>query len=258
MDASDPPDPPDPNMDLLPAVPITLADRSEGGSPVPPPPPKGSVHSGSLCALLASTAVRLCPGRPSPRMAFAPVAPDPHSDSRVPAILERIIARVVERKIQERDGGTAGPCAPPPGTPPTHQLLAPGGQLWLHDPPHANSYGLFRQHWRQGQLDPALGGPGWLFPRGGGQQELEVTELRGHRRKRVGSSEFWDGFGTSAAQPGPSELLKLECSIGDTQQRRVALPFPEYCDPHGQLNLVSHLQTWPGWMRPRVCAAYGE
>lgn len=161
------------------------AERREGGSPVPPPP-RSAVQTATLCDLLASTAVRLCPGHPGVRMAFAPVAsalhsvsaaevwgnrgggrggrggswgdircaPPPHQDNRLTAILDGIIARVVERKIQERHGGTPRPPSPPPGTPTSHRLLNPGGLLWLQDPPHATGYALFQQHWRQGQVRP--------------------------------------------------------------------------------------------------------
>ena len=151
-----------------------------------PPPPRSAVQTATLCDLLASTAVRLCPGHPGVRMAFAPVAsalhsvsaaevwgnrgggrggrggswgdircaPPPHQDNRLTAILDGIIARVVERKIQERHGGTPRPPSPPPGTPTSHRLLNPGGLLWLQDPPHATGYALFQQHWRQGQVRP--------------------------------------------------------------------------------------------------------
>ena len=79
--------------------------------------------------------------------------PPPPQDNRLTAILDSIIARVVERKIQERHGGTPRP-SPPLGTPTSHRVLTPGGLLWLQDPPHATSYALFQQHWRQGQVRP--------------------------------------------------------------------------------------------------------
>ncbi|XP_031464190.1 lysine-specific demethylase hairless [Phasianus colchicus] len=277
MEGADPPDPPDPNRELSSAAPIE-AERREGGSPVPPPrPPRGAVQTATLCDLLASTAVRLCPGHPGVRMAFAPVASALHSDNRLTAILDSIIARVVERKIQERHGGTPRP-SPPPGTPTSHRVLTPGGLLWLQDPPHATSYALFQQHWRQGQpvlvsglqqrLDGGLWGPESFRPPGGGQQEVEVTELRAQKRVRMGSRRFWDGFIASAAcptlHPGAAELLKLECSFGDAQPYRAtnpscALPLPEYCAPHGRLNLTSHLHGRQGcrWLQPRICASYG-
>lgn len=108
MESADPPDPPDPNGELSTAVPIRDgrdgrgvlgggcvmgrgaaltpspflgAERCGGGSPVPPPPPRPAVQTATLCDLLASTAVRLCPGRPAVRMAFAPVASALHSVS---------------------------------------------------------------------------------------------------------------------------------------------------------------------------------
>lgn len=276
MESADPPDPPDPNGELSTAVPIR-DERRGGGSPVPPPPPRPAVQTATLCDLLASTAVRLCPGRPAVRMAFAPVASALHSDNRLTAILDSIIARVVERKIQERHGGPPRPPAPP-GTPNSHRILTPGGLLWLQDPPHATSYELFQQHWRQGQpvlvsglqqrLDGGLWGPESFRPPGGGQQEVEVTELRGQKRLRMGSARFWDGFTASAArptpQPGVGELLKLECSIADAQQCRAAhlssaVPLPEYCAPRGRLNLTAHLHGQPGRRRlqPRLCASYG-
>uniref|UniRef100_A0A669QFY0 Lysine-specific demethylase n=1 Tax=Phasianus colchicus TaxID=9054 RepID=A0A669QFY0_PHACC len=38
-----------------------------------------------------------------------------------------------------------------------------------------------------------------------------------------------------------------------------ALPLPEYCAPHGRLNLTSHLHGRQGcrWLQPRICASYG-
>lgn len=97
---------------------------------------------------------------------------------------------------------------------------------------------------------------------------MEVTELRGQKRLRMGSARFWDGFTASAArptpQPGVGELLKLECSIADAQQCRAAhlssaVPLPEYCAPRGRLNLTAHLHGQPGRRRlqPRLCASYG-
>lgn len=52
------------------------AESPEGGSPPPgQPPPRVAVQPGTLCDLLASTAVKLCLGQDGVRMAFAPVSP---------------------------------------------------------------------------------------------------------------------------------------------------------------------------------------
>lgn len=84
--------------------------------------------------------------------------PPPLQDNHLTSILDSIIARVVERKIQERQaGGELSPPSPPsppcPSGPPTsHCILAPSGLLWLHDPGHASNYKLFQEHWRRGQV----------------------------------------------------------------------------------------------------------
>ncbi|XP_068518597.1 lysine-specific demethylase hairless [Anas acuta] len=262
-------------------------ESPEGGSllpPGPPPPPRGAVQTATLCDLLASTAVKLCLGRNGVRMAFAPVAPPLPSDNRLTSILDSIIARVVERKIQERHAGCElscpGPPNPPgtPGTPSSHCILAPGGLLWLQDPGHATNYRLFQEHWRQGQpvlvsglekrLDGRLWGPESFRPPGG-EQEVEAVNLRAQpRRVRMGSGRFWDGFAASPTCPvleqGAGDMLKLESGFGDMQLCRAtnlssSLPLPEYCGPHGRLNLASYLRGERGrrWLRPRVCAAYG-
>lgn len=77
-------------------------------------------------------------------------------DNRLTSILDSIIARVVERKIQERqEGGELSP--PSPKSSPC--TLAPSGLLWLHDPSHASNYQLFQEHWRRGQVNPHPGDP---------------------------------------------------------------------------------------------------
>lgn len=104
-----------------------------------------------------------------------PTPPQIPQDNRLTSILDSIIARVVERKIQERHAGCElscpGPPNPPgtPGTPSSHCILAPGGLLWLQDPGHATNYRLFQEHWRQGQVSPFGDGdartpPPQLFP----------------------------------------------------------------------------------------------
>ncbi|XP_064031700.1 lysine-specific demethylase hairless isoform X2 [Pogoniulus pusillus] len=256
-------------------------ERPEGGSPSPgqpPPPPRGggSVQTSTLCDLLASTAVKLCLGQDGVRMAFAPVSPALPSDNRLTSILDSIIARVVERKIQERQAGSEGnpPSAPgPPGPTASHCLLAPSGLLWLQDPNHASSYKPFQEHWRRGQpvlvsgLQKRLEGKLWgpeSFMAAAGQQALEVVNLRAPQsRLRMGSREFWDGF-TAPQEQGGGDLLKLESGFGDKDKCRAAnlsasLPLPEYCSASGRLNLATYLRGQRGrcWLRPRVCAAYG-
>ncbi|XP_062452739.1 lysine-specific demethylase hairless isoform X2 [Rhea pennata] len=242
--------------------------RSPGG-----PVPRGAVQTATLCDLLASTAVKLCLGRNGVRMAFAPVSPALPSDTRLASILDSIIARVVERKIQERQAGGPGAAEPPA----SHCLLAPGGLLWLHEPNHATNYQLFQEHWRRGQpvlvsglqktLDGRLWGPESFRP-AGGEQEVEAVNLRAQPgRVRLSSKEFWDGFAASAACPEPEhggDLLKLESGFGDMQLCRAAnlsasLPLLEYCGPDGRLNLASYLRGERGrrWLRPRICVAYG-
>ncbi|XP_064353868.1 lysine-specific demethylase hairless [Dromaius novaehollandiae] len=246
--------------------------RSPGG-----PAPRGPVQTATLCDLLTSTAVKLCLGHAGVRMAFAPVSPALPSDAHLTSILDSIIARVVERKIQERRAGgePSGPGIAEP--PPSHCLLAPGGLLWLLDPNHATNYRLFQEHWRQGQpvlvsglqktLDGRLWGPESLRA-AGGEQELEAVDLRAQPgRVRISSKAFWDGFAASAACPEPErggDLLKLERGFGDMQLCRAAnlrasLPLLEYCGPHGRLNLASYLRGERGrrWLHPRICVAYG-
>ncbi|KAM6040459.1 lysine-specific demethylase hairless isoform 1-T3 [Chlamydotis macqueenii] len=257
-------------------------ESPEGGPPSPgQPPPRGSVQTTTLCDLLASTAVKLCLGQDGVRMAFAPVSPALPSDNRLTSILDSIIARVVERKIQERQaGGELSPPSPPgPPSPPTsHCILAPSGLLWLHDAGHASNYKLFQEHWRRGQpvlvsgLQKRLEGRLWgpeSFRTARGEQAVEAVNLRAPgNRVRMSSREFWDGFAASAASPEPErggrDLLKLESGFGDTELCRAtnlsaSLPLPEYCGPAGRLNLATYMQGQRGqrWLSPRVCVAYG-
>ncbi|KAM9252531.1 lysine-specific demethylase hairless [Cariama cristata] len=257
-------------------------ESPEGGSPSPgQPPPRGAMQTATLCDLLASTAVKLCLGQDGVRMAFAPVSPALPSDNRLTSILDSIIARVVERKIQERQaGGELSPPSPPgppgsPSPPASHCILAPSGLLWLHDPGHASNYKLFQEHWRQGQpvlvsglqkrLEGRLWGPESFRP-SEGEQAVEAVNLRAPAsRVRLSSQEFWDGFAASAASPeleqGGGDLLKLESGFGDMELCRAtnlsaSLPLPEYCRPTGRLNLAAYLRG-RRWLCPRVCVAYG-
>ncbi|KAM6106696.1 lysine-specific demethylase hairless [Pterocles gutturalis] len=251
----------------------------EGGPPSPgQPPPRGAVQTTTLCDLLASTAVKLCLGQDGVRMAFAPVSPALPSDNRLTSILDSIIARVVERKIQERQAGAelTPPSPPSPSSPPSppasHCILAPSGLLWLQDPGHASNYKLFQEHWRRGQpvlvsglekrLEGGLWGPESFRP-SRGEQAVEVVNLRvPAARRRVSSQEFWDGFaGKSSPEQGAGDLLKLESGFGDMELCRAtnlsaSLPLPEYCGATGRLNLATRLRD-RRWLRPRVCVAYG-
>ncbi|XP_027763089.1 lysine-specific demethylase hairless-like, partial [Empidonax traillii] len=255
-------------------------ESPEVGPPSPgQPPARGAVQTTTLCDLLASTAVKLCLGQDGVRMAFAPVVPTLPSDNRLTSILDSIIARVVERKIQERQAGGGELSPPSPSEPPaSHCMLEPSGLLWLHDPGHASNYKLFQEHWRQGQpvlvsglqkrLEGRLWGPESFRP-ARGEQEVEAVNLRAPvSRVRLSSRQFWDGFAASAASPerehGGGDLLKLESGLGDMELSRVtnlraSLPLPEYCGASGRLNLATHLRGQRGrrWLRPRVCAAYG-
>ncbi|XP_041346603.1 lysine-specific demethylase hairless [Pyrgilauda ruficollis] len=263
-----------------PARPIK-EESPEGGPPSPGQPPArvGGVQSTTLCDLLASTAVKLCLGQDGVRMAFAPVAPALPNDNRLTSILDSIIARVVEKKIQERQVGAE--LSPPgcPDPPASHCILAPSGLLWLHDPGHASNYKLFQEHWRQGQpvlvsglqkrLEPRLWAPESFQPPGQEEEEVEAVNLRAPRsRVRMSSRQFWDGFAASTASPeqeqSSGDLLKLERGLGDTELSRAtnlqaSLPLPEYCAASGRLNLASYLRSQRGrrWLRPRVCVAYG-
>ncbi|XP_053944926.1 lysine-specific demethylase hairless isoform X2 [Cuculus canorus] len=287
-----PAEPPTSRQELLGAAVPTLPPSSDGqvdlsrpikeespeqGPPLPgQPPPRGAMQTTTLCDLLASTAVKLCLGQDGVHMAFAPVSPALPSDNCLTSILDSIIARVVERKIQERqaDGELSPPS--PPSPPTSHCILAPSGLLWLHDPGHASNYELFQEHWRRGQpvlvsglqkkLEERLWGPE-SFHLDHGEQELEVVNLRAPaRRVRMSSQEFWDGFAASTASPeqGGGDLLKLESGFGDMELCRAtnlsaSLPLPEYCGPNGRLNLASYLRGQQGqrWLRPHVCVAYG-
>ncbi|XP_059726327.1 lysine-specific demethylase hairless [Haemorhous mexicanus] len=259
---------------------LPRAESPEGGPPSPGQPPArgGTVQSTTLCDLLASTAVKLCLGQDGVRMAFAPVAPALPSDNRLTSILDSIIARVVEKKIQERQAGSE--LSPPgsPEPPASHCVLAPSGLLWLHDPGHASNYKLFQEHWRQGQpvlvsglqkrLEPRLWAPESFQPSGQEEEEVEAVNLRAPRsRVRMSSREFWDGFAASTASPeqeqSSGDLLKLESGFGDTElsratNLRASLPLPEYCGASGRLNLATYLRGQRGrrWLRPRLCVAY--
>ncbi|XP_077047837.1 lysine-specific demethylase hairless [Agelaius phoeniceus] len=264
-----------------PARPIKEESPEEGApSPGQPPVRGGTVQSATLCDLLASTAVKLCLGQDGVRMAFAPVAPALPSDNRLTSILDSIIARVVERKIQERQAGVelSPPGSPEPPVSPC--VLAPSGLLWLHDPAHGSAYELFQEHWRHGQpvlvsglqkrLEPRLWAPESFQPSGQEEQEEEVeaVNLRAPRsRVRMSSRRFWDGFAASTASPeqeqSSGDLLKLERGFGDTElsratNLRASLPLPEYCGASGRLNLASDRRGQRGrrWLRPRLCVSY--
>ncbi|KAM6294646.1 lysine-specific demethylase hairless [Aegotheles albertisi] len=279
--ATVPPIPPSSDGQTDTPQPIKEESPEEGPASPGQLPPRGAMQTATLCDLLASTAVKLCLGKDGVRMAFAPVSPALPSDNRLTSILDSIIARVVERKIQERQAGAElSPPSPPgtPNTPASHCILAPSGLLWLQDPGHASNYKLFQEHWRQGQpvlvsglqkrLEGSLWGPESFCPPRG-EQVVEVVNLRvPGSRLRVSSQEFWDGFAASAASPEPEQgggdLLKLESGFGDMEQCRATnlsatLPLPEYCGPAGRLNLATHLrgQRARRWLCPRVCVAYG-
>ncbi|KAI1230068.1 hypothetical protein IHE44_0010456, partial [Lamprotornis superbus] len=188
------------------------------------------------------------------RMAFAPVAPALPSvspvaigpprpllptllsrDNRLTSILDSIIARVVEKKIQERQAG--GELSPPSSQDPpaSHCVLAPSGLLWLHDPGHASNYKLFQEHWRQGQpteprlprqpvlvsglqkrLEGRLWAPESFQPSGKEEkeEEVEAVNLRAPRsRVRMSSREFWDGFAASTGE-GTRSLWGPQCDFG--------------------------------------------
>ncbi|KAM4644850.1 lysine-specific demethylase hairless [Amazona ochrocephala] len=278
------PTPPPSDGHADPSRPIKEETTEEGTRSPGHGPPRGAVHPGTLCDLLASTAVKLCLGQDGVRMAFAPVSPALPSDNHLASILDSIIARVVERKIQQRQAGgemsppSASDPPSPPSPPVSHCILAPSGLLWLQDPGHTAKYELFQEHWRQGEpvlvsglqkrLEERLWGPE-SFCSCGMEQALEVVNLRAPAtRIRVSSQEFWDGFTASAASveldQGSGDLLKLESGFGDMELCRAtnlsaSLPLPEYCGSSGCLNLGTYLQgRWARrWLRPRVCAAYG-
>uniref|UniRef100_A0A8C3NHZ5 Lysine-specific demethylase n=1 Tax=Geospiza parvula TaxID=87175 RepID=A0A8C3NHZ5_GEOPR len=267
---------------------VPRAESPEGGAPSPGQPPVrgGTVQSATLCDLLASTAVRLCLGQDGVRMAFAPVAPALPSDNPLTSILDSIIARVVERKIQERQAGVE---LSPPGSPEppgSHCVLAPSGLLWLHDPGRGSGYELFREHWGHGQpvlvsglqkrLEPRLWAPE-SFQRSGQEEEeeeeeeeVEAVNLRAPRsRVRMSSRRFWDGFAASTGE-GTGNLWGPRCGFGvrlsprplchRATNLRASLPLPEYCGASGRLNLASYLRGQRGrrWLRPRLCVSYGE
>lgn len=86
----------------------------------------------------------------------------PPQDNHLTSILDSIIARVVERKIQQQQAGgemsppSASDPRSPRGPPVSHCILAPSGLLWLQDSGHAARYELFQEHWRQGEVSPLL------------------------------------------------------------------------------------------------------
>ncbi|XP_063031203.1 lysine-specific demethylase hairless [Melospiza melodia melodia] len=267
-----------------PAEPARPVKEGRAGADRDPPSSESAeegappAHSATLCELLASTAVKLCLGHDGVRMAFAPVAPALPSDTRLTSLLDSIIARVVERKLQER---RAGPELSPPGPPEPpgpHSVLGPGGLLWLHRPGPGGAYGTFQEHWRHGRpvlvsglqkrLQPRLWAPESFQPAGQEEDEEEVkaVNLRAPRsRVRMSRRRFWDGFAASTAEreQGGGDLLKLERGFGDTElsratNLRASLPLPEYCGAGGRLNLGSFLRGPRGrrWLRPRLCVSY--
>nr|KAF6309646.1 HR lysine demethylase and nuclear receptor corepressor [Pipistrellus kuhlii] len=242
---------------------------------------RGPLPCPSLCELLASTAVKLCLGHERIHMAFAPVTPALPSDDRITNILDSIIAQVVERKIQEKalgPGLRAGPGLRKglglPLSPVRPRPPPPGALLWLQEPRPRGAFRLFQEHWRQGQpvlvsgiqrtLQGSLWGTEALEALGGQVQAL--TPLGPPQPTNLGTAAFWDGFSRPEIRPKSSEasilLLHRALRAEDTSRLEslaASLPLPEYCAPHGKLNLASYLPPGPALcpLEPQLWAAYG-
>uniref|UniRef100_A0A8D2ATD1 Lysine-specific demethylase n=1 Tax=Sciurus vulgaris TaxID=55149 RepID=A0A8D2ATD1_SCIVU len=242
---------------------------------------RGPLPCPSLCELLASTAVKLCLGHERIHMAFAPVTPALPSDDRITNILDSIIAQVVERKIQEKALGPSLRAGPGlrkglslPLSPVRPRLQPPGALLWLQEPRPRRGFRLFQEHWRQGQpvlvsgiqrtLRGNLWGMGALGALGGQVQAL--TPHGPPKPTSLDSTAFWEGFSQPEMRPKSDEgsVLLLHRALGDEDISRVenlasSLPLPEYCAPHGKLNLASYLP--PGLalhlLEPQLWAAHG-
>uniref|UniRef100_A0A8C8S649 Lysine-specific demethylase n=1 Tax=Pelusios castaneus TaxID=367368 RepID=A0A8C8S649_9SAUR len=266
-------------MHLSNSSPLLHLESPDSVHPPSEQDPKGTVQTSTLCELLTSTAVRLCLGQNGVHMAFAPVSPALTSDNRITNILDRIIAQVVERKIQERHAECELRSPSPPEPQVSHCLLAPGGLLWLHDPNHSRNYKLFQEHWRQGQpvlvsgLQKTLKRNLWepeLFRYEQREQEVQAVNLRSQPgQTRISSKDFWDGFASSASKrlrvcwrvSIEEGLLQIFASSLSCRAENLyaSLPLLEYCGHDGKLNLASYL---PGsqsrqWLSPQICAAYG-
>ncbi|XP_012889889.1 PREDICTED: lysine-specific demethylase hairless isoform X1 [Dipodomys ordii] len=253
----------------------TETPTENGGSQAPLPCP-------SLCELLASTAVKLCLGHERIHMAFAPVTPALPSDDRITNILDNIIAQVVERKIQEKALGPSLRTGPGlrkglslPLSPVRPRLPPSGALLWLQEPrPRWRGFHLFQEHWRQGQpvlvsgIHRTLRESLWQMDTLGtlGGQVQAVAALGPPKSTSLSSTAFWEGFSQPESRPKSEEgsVLLLHRALGDEDASRVeslasSLPLPEYCAPHGKLNLASYLP--PGLalcpLEPQLCAAYG-
>ncbi|XP_006884964.1 PREDICTED: protein hairless [Elephantulus edwardii] len=242
---------------------------------------RGPLPCPSLCELLASTAVKLCLGHERIHMAFAPVTPALPSDDRITNILDSIIAQVVERKIQEKalgPGLRAGPGLRKglglPLSPVRPRLPPPGALLWLQEPRPRRGFHLFQEHWRQGQpvlvsgIQRTLRGKLWGMEALGALegQVQALTPLGPPQSTSLGSTAFWEGFSRTEIRPKSDEgsVLLLCRTLGKEDADRVenltaSLPLPEYCAPHGQLNLASYLPPGPTLhqLEPRLWAAYG-
>lgn len=239
--------------------------------------PKVSEQCTTLCDLLASTALKLSLGSVDIGMAFSPVSPMLHSYERAATILDSIIARVVEKKIQEKLKVSSIVCTNTLEPKAVQSYLSRGGVLWLHDPLHKSNVRIFQASWRKHQ--PVLvSGSHQNMKRTIWRPQTLLQELRCQMIKTVNctnqetvtelsSSEFWDGFlctlKRSETSDGLESIMKAETDLAKLKPLWMEdlycnLPLPEYSRTDGKFNLVSYLpeNTIQSQLLPKLWAAY--
>ncbi|TRY57887.1 hypothetical protein DNTS_014404 [Danionella cerebrum] len=252
----------------------------------------------TLRDLLTSTAGKLRLG--SSGGAFAPVynfAEQTTQSTRVPNILDDIIASVVENKIpptkmarmQEEETGqlpetlensenplvnlhTSGP----------YDWLGAHRMLWLKEPHHPGNHRLFKEYWAQEQpvlvsgLHKSLDADLWkpeLFSREFSSLHSDIYNCRDGSITNSKIKDFWDGFEDVSKRPkcAKGELVVFRLKDWPSGEEFLALmpsryhdvmkalPVPEYTQPEAHLNLASHLPSF--FIRPdlgpRLCCAHG-
>ncbi|XP_014341932.1 probable JmjC domain-containing histone demethylation protein 2C isoform X2 [Latimeria chalumnae] len=237
---------------------------------------KSAEQSVTLCDLLTSTAVKLCLGSTDIGMAFSPVSPTLLSSDRAARILDNIIARVVEKKIQEKlkETGIMKSGTLEPGVP--YSCFSRNGILWLHDPSYEGNWKIFQGHWKQCQpivvsgLQKRLKNNLWkpeAFIQVFGDLEAKVIDCGSHGTiTKMQSKEFWDAFLNASCvktEDGRPNIMKLEIDLTELnpfwmEDLYHQMPVPEYSRQDGKLNLISHLpDNTKSWLGPRLHCVYG-
>ncbi|XP_043916553.1 probable JmjC domain-containing histone demethylation protein 2C isoform X2 [Protopterus annectens] len=239
--------------------------------------PKVSEQCTSLCDLLASTALKLSLGSVDIGMAFAPVSPMLQSYERAATILDSIIARVVERKIQEKLKGSSMVCTDTLEPRTVHSYHSRGGMLWLHNPLHKSNIRIFQESWRKHQLvlvsgshrnmKKALWRPQTIMQEVRSQTMKIVNCRNQETATEVNSREFWERFLCTVEYSETPDclepILKAETELEKLKPLWMddlycTLPLPEYSRIDGKFNLVSYLpeNTIQSQLLPKLWAAY--